>query len=99
MRIYDGFIQDLESRRWGVDAYAVLADPSALGRMGSFPIDMITTDSLHAGGGVPREDMLAHLAMMSLMLRVASRKREEVRGQRYLDAWSKDVMTRLLFPA
>jgi len=97
-RIYDSFIQDIESRRCGVDAYAVLAEPAALGRMDRFPIVMVTTDSFHPAGGVSRDEILARLVMMSLALRVASRKRAEVWGQRYLDAWGRDVMTRLLFP-
>jgi hypothetical protein len=97
-RIYDSFIRDLESRRFGVDAYTVLSEPAALGRMDRFPIAMVTTDSFHPAGGVTQEDMLARLVMMSLALRVASRRREEVRGQRYLDAWGRDVMMRLLFP-
>jgi hypothetical protein len=90
--IYDSFIQDLESRRWGVDFYAVLAEPSALGRMGAFPVAIVTTDSFHFGSGVTRDHMLARLLMMSVALRVASRKRDELRGLQYLEAWVRDVM-------
>jgi hypothetical protein len=74
--VYDSFIQDLESQRWGVDAYAVLAEPSALGRMGTFPKVMVTNDSCYFDG-VSREIMIASATIMSLVLRVASRKREE----------------------
>jgi hypothetical protein len=83
-RVYDAFIEDLQAEREGVDAYAVLAEPAALRKLDRLPFVLATKDSFHHGAGVTHDEMLGRTLMMSFMLRVASRRREETALLRFI---------------
>lgn len=95
-RIYDKFIYGIEAGAWGVDAYAALADPDSLNRVGSFPFALVTDDNAQAlKNSMDEDEMVARLMIMAIALRVAGRRRDELQIRNYQAEWARDVLNTL----
>jgi hypothetical protein len=96
-RIYDGFIQGIATETWGVDAYAALADPDSLNRVGSFPFALVTDDNAQAlRSSMDEGEMVARLAIMAIALRVAGRRRDELTMRNFQVEWARDVLSSIV---
>ena len=92
-RIYDKFIYGIAAGTWGVDAYAALADPDSLNRVGSFPFALVTDDNAQAlRNSMDEDEMVARLMIMAIALRVAGRRRDELQIQNLQVEWARDVL-------
>ncbi len=92
-RIYDKFIYSIAAGTWGVDAYAALADPDSLNRVGSFPFALVTDDNAQAlKNSMDEDEMVARLMIMAIALRVAGRRRDELQIQNLQVEWARDVL-------
>jgi hypothetical protein len=96
-RIYDQFISELETMQFGVDAYAVLANPDASNQLRSFPFALVTSDWVQAiKGSMDSDGMIARMALMAMVLRVGGRRKEEVAVRKLQVQWARDVLGRLM---
>lgn len=97
--IYDKFIDELEAERNGVDAYTLLAEPDAMNRIGMMPCALVTADNVHAALiSMTYEELLGRMVMMSLVLRVAGRRREQLEIENFQLQWAREVLDRLVAP-
>jgi hypothetical protein len=95
-RIYDKFIGDIEAGSWGVDAYAALADPDSLNRVGSFPFALVTDDHAQAlKNSMDEGEMVARMMIMAIALRVTGRRRDELQIRNFQAEWARDVLNSL----
>jgi hypothetical protein len=78
-RLYSMILRDLADGKWNVDSYTVLADPAAMHLLPSFPVGMILQDG-YQPGEMDRAEFGARTMVMSFMLHVHSRSRDEVWG-------------------
>jgi hypothetical protein len=93
-RIYDKFIHGIAAGTWGIDAYAALADPDSLNRVGSFPFALVTDDNAQAlKNSMDEDEMVARLMIMAIALRVAGRRRDELQIQNLQVEWARDVLS------
>ena len=95
-RVYDKFIQELEAEQEGVDAFAMLCEPDVMNRLG-FPFPLVTTDGIQqepSQWSLSGGDLGARLVIMAAVLRVRSRRREELRMQKFLTEWGRDLIER-----
>lgn len=98
-RVYDKFIDDLEAVRWGFDAYAALAEPTSMNRIGGFAFTIVTTDSFFAPKiSMTSDEVYARMAIMAAVLRVAGRRGREREIREFQLAWARDALNRLLGP-
>lgn len=93
-RIYDAFLDGLRSDRWGVDSYALLADPPAMERIGLFPMGLLTRTSWR--GSVERYELIARMFVMGTVLKSVSRRREQREFEKLKIAWAQDVLGRFM---
>lgn len=93
-RIYDPFLDRLRTAEWGVNSYDLLADPSAMHRIGGFPMGVVTADGYH--GPLPAPEMAARMAIMGLVLRTQSRRRAERQFRQFQLEWAQEVLGRLM---
>lgn len=92
-RFYDSILDKLETEHWGIDSYAFLAEPAAMHKVGSFPLGIVTTDGYH--GGIDRVELVARMAVMSVVLRVGSRRRLEREFRNFQLDWARGVIGRV----
>jgi len=74
-QVYASVLRDLAEEKWFVDSYSLLADPSAMNLIQSFPIGFVTQDWV--GGAIDKIELSARLIIMSIVLRKKSRSRDE----------------------
>jgi hypothetical protein len=92
--LYDAVIQQLATGTWGIDAYDFLANPQAMHKVASFPFGMITQDGYR--GPLDRMELVARMAVMSVVLRVRGRRRREKDFRDFQIEWARSVIGRLL---
>lgn len=92
--IYDSFHASLKEGKWGVDTYDLLADARALDRVGSFPLGCATRTRPY--GPFEPAELLARLAISSLVLKARSRRRDERDADQAARQWARGVLHRLL---
>jgi hypothetical protein len=100
-RVYDKFIQELGTKRDGVDAYTMLCEPDVMNRLG-FPFPLVTTDGIQQEQNkwsLSGDDLAARLVIMAAVLRVRSRRREELQMQKFVTEWGRDTIERLFTSA
>jgi hypothetical protein len=91
--VYDQMLSELTAGDWGVDAYALLADPEAMRLLSKWPVGLILSDGNWLGD-VPPPTLAARLIIMSAFLRVKSRIREERDFEKRATQWLEDFSTR-----
>jgi hypothetical protein len=92
--LYDKVIDRLAERRWGVDAYGFLADPALMHKVESFPFGSITQDGYR--GALDRMELIARMGIMSAVLRVRGRRRDEKEFRSVQLVWARSVIGRLV---
>ena len=93
-RIYDPVLEQLASGQWDIDSYDFLAQPSAMHKVGSFPMGIVTTDGYL--GALPQIEIAARMALMSAVLRSQSRRRAEREFRQFQASWAHNVIARLM---
>lgn len=93
-RIYDAFLEDLRSDKWGVGPYALMADPHAMERVGFFPTGFVTRTGWR--GGPDRDELVARMFIMGIVLKSMSRRRAQRDFEKLSAAWAQEVLGRLL---
>jgi hypothetical protein len=91
--VYRDMLSDLTAGTWGVDAYALLADPRAMPLVPSWPVGVLLSDGTWLGD-VPPVTLAARVVIMSAFLRVKSRIREERDFEQNATQWLEDFSTR-----
>lgn len=74
-KIYDAVLEPLTQGAWDIDSYDFLADPAAMHKVPMFPMGTILADGYYSP--LPHIELVARMAIMSMVLRVRSRRREE----------------------
>jgi hypothetical protein len=93
--IYQSVLNDVEAGKWGTDPYWLLASPAAMNGVPSFPMGFLTRDGFR-GAGLDRDILIARMFLMSVVLRVKSRRKLEKAVQERLAGWAQDVFGRLM---
>lgn len=91
--IYASFLQGLDEGSWKVDSYILLAHPGAMHLIPSFPFGLLTRDGYR--GAMDRAELAARMLIMSVVLRVRGRRRQERDFRKWQLAWAQQVIGRL----
>jgi hypothetical protein len=93
-RIYDTFLEELRSDKWGVDSYALMADPQAMHRVGFFPLGFVTRTGWRAG--TDRDTLVARMFIMGIVLQSLSRRRAQRDFEKLAVSWAQGVFSRFV---
>jgi len=93
--VYKPVLDQIESNAWGAHPFWLLADPATMNGVPSFPMGFLTRDGFRGGGGLDRDILIARMFLMSVVLRVRSRRRTEKAVREQLGAWAQGVLVRL----
>lgn len=90
--IYDLVLDRLRSGHWGIGCYELLADPSAMLAIDSFPLGLVTRSRSHS----PFEDgeRAGRLWLAGTVLRSRSRRRDQRDFEKFAVTWAQDVFNR-----
>lgn len=91
-RIYDTFLEELRSGKWGVGSYALMADPQAMHRVGFFPLGFVTRTGWRAG--TDRDTLVARMFIMGTVLQSLSRRRAQKDFEKLKTGWAQGVLSR-----
>ena len=92
-RIYDTFLEELRSDKWGVGSYDLMADPQAMHRVGFFPLGFVTRTGWRAG--TDRDTLVARMFIMGTVLQSLSRRRAQRDFEKVKTGWAQGVLSRL----
>ena len=93
--IYNSVLDSIEAGEWGCDSFWLLAEPAAMNGVPSFPMGFLTRDGFR-GAGLDRNILIARMFLMSIVLRVKSRRKLEKAVQERMVGWAQDVLGRLM---
>ncbi len=92
--IYDSILRDLSEGKWNADSYTLLAQPEAMHLVPRFPCGLLTRNSFR-GIGMERSELVARMLLMSIVLRVKSRRKLERKILKEHSIWGQEVLMRL----
>jgi hypothetical protein len=92
--IYDSVLRDLSEGKWNADSYTLLAQPEAMHLVPIFPCGLLTRNRFRGIKMEPSE-LVARMYLMSIVLRVKSRRRLERQILKEQSIWGQEVLVRL----
>jgi hypothetical protein len=90
--VYSSVLGELSSGALGVDSYSFLAEPEAMHRVKKFPIGLLLRDS-HRLGSLKRGEFFGRLMIMSFVLHVHHRSRDENSFEEAIRDWSPSLFS------
>jgi hypothetical protein len=93
--IYDSALRDLEEGKWNADSYTLLAQPEAMHLVPTFPCGLLTRNSFR-GIGIEQPELVSRMLIMSIGLRVKSRRRLERQILKEQRIWAQEIVARFM---